>query len=153
MDVRRSCQPGWSGVLASASLKTLRASSVAHDISRIRSRINLLFGVTTGVVAALLLLVTPAVCDLAPRAARSERLNVAIFGPLLLVAMLVALHRYLRPISDLGHALNIGSTPTAELARQARRIAFNALVIARNPSDDIRAGAGRRSAPFGPWYD
>jgi PAS domain S-box-containing protein len=101
---------------------------MAHQISRIRNRVTLMFAATTVAATVFLLFVVPVVSDLAPQAARASRLNYLIIGPLFLVATIASLQVYLRPISDLGYALEIGSTPTAELGQKARKIAFNAPV-------------------------
>ena len=106
----------------------LTRSGVAHQISHIRRRVILLSGVTTVVATAILLLVTEVAADLTPEGMRGERIYLLALGGFLLVGVILALHLYLRPISDLGYALEIGSTPTAELGLQARRIAFNAPV-------------------------
>jgi PAS domain S-box-containing protein len=99
---------------------------MANQISRIRNQVTLISSLTTVAATVFLLLVIPVVSDFAPQAARGARLNYLIFGALALVVMIVSIQLYLRPISDLGYALEIGSTPTSELAQKARRIAFNA---------------------------
>ena len=99
---------------------------MAYPISRIRNRVIRLFCIVTAAAIAVLMLLTPIISDLAPQAAGNERLNYLIFGPLLLVGMVTALNVYLRPISDLGYAIEIGSTPAGELAQHARRIALDA---------------------------
>jgi hypothetical protein len=99
---------------------------MAQQISRIPNRITLIFGVATAAATVFLLLVIPVVADLTPEAARSVRLHCLILGPLVMVGIIIALRLYLRPISDLGYALEIGSTPTVELTQNARKIALYA---------------------------
>jgi PAS domain S-box-containing protein len=99
---------------------------MAHQISGIRRKITLLVCSATVIAVAVLLFVTPMVSDVAPQAIRSGRLNYLIFGPLLLGGIIIAIQIYLRPISDLGYALEIGSTPATELTQTARQIALNA---------------------------
>ncbi|MBN1642499.1 MAG: hypothetical protein JXA09_14785, partial [Anaerolineae bacterium] len=99
---------------------------MAHHISRIRNRVALLYGATTLTAALLLLCVVPLLSDLTPEAVRRWRIHAIILGVVLLVAAIALIEHYLRPISDLGYALEIGSTPTADLVRDARRIALNA---------------------------
>jgi PAS domain S-box-containing protein len=97
-----------------------------HHLSPIRRRIMLLFFAANGLTVTVLAVLTPLVAGYTLQTARTERLYYAILGPIVLAGVLAALYRYLRPISDLGYALEIGSTPDPELARDARRIALNA---------------------------
>jgi PAS domain S-box-containing protein len=99
---------------------------MAHPISRIRGRIIALWFAATIVAMLILLLVTPLISDLTPQAMRNERLNYAIFAPIFTIAVTLSLYLYLRPIADVEHALDIGSTPAPERVERARRIAFNA---------------------------
>ena len=101
---------------------------MANQISRIRNRVTLLVSLTAATALVFLFFVIPVVSDLTPQAARRTWLNFAILSPLGIASVLLLLRTYLRPISDLGYALEIGSTPTVELSRNARRIAFNAPV-------------------------
>ena len=99
---------------------------MANQISRIRSRLSLLYGSTTVVATVVLLLAIPMIADLTPQAVRTLRINGIVLGTLVLAAAVAVIQYALRPISDLGYALEIGSTPAVDLARDARRIALNA---------------------------
>jgi PAS domain S-box-containing protein len=99
---------------------------MANQITSIRNRVALLFGAVTVLAATLLFLAFPAFSDLAPDAIRLLRINCVVFGIVVLVAAIALIQHYMRPISDLGYALEIGSTPAVDLARDARRIALNA---------------------------
>lgn len=103
---------------------------MARQITRIRGRITLLFFLAALTVVVVLLLITPTAFDYTPQAALGTRLNYLIFGPLLLIGLVVAIQLYLRPIADLGHALEIGSTPVPELSQNAWRIALNMPIYA-----------------------
>jgi GAF domain-containing protein len=101
---------------------------MANKISRIQNRMTLLFGTAAVIATVLLIFVLPIVSDLSPLAVRRARTSAAAFGAVALVAGIVLLRLYLRPISDLSYALEIGSAPAQEIAQDARRIAFNAPV-------------------------
>lgn len=101
---------------------------MAGQISRIRNRVLLLVGATALASLAFLVIVIPIVSDMTPEAARSAWLNFAVLGPFVLIGTILAVRWYLRPISDLGYALEMGSTPNVELTGNARRIALNAPV-------------------------
>lgn len=101
---------------------------MVNKISRIQNRMALLFGTAAVIATLFLIFVLPIVSDLSPLAARHTRTSTAAFGAIALVAGIVLLRLYLRPISDLSYALEIGSAPAQEIARDARRIAFNAPV-------------------------
>jgi GAF domain-containing protein len=101
---------------------------MVNKISRIQNRMTLLFGIVAVLATVLLIFVLPIVSDLSPLAIRRTRTSTAVFGVAALVAGVVVLRLYLRPISDLSYALEIGSAPAQEIARDARRIAFNAPV-------------------------
>ena len=106
----------------------LKDRDMANQISRIQNRVTLLFSISTVVATILLIVAIPNLSDLSPAATRRVRTNSAIFAAAVLIAGIVLLRLYLRPISDLSYALEIGSTPALEIARDARRIAFNAPV-------------------------
>jgi GAF domain-containing protein len=106
----------------------LKDRDMANQISRIQNRVTLLFSIATVVATILLIVAIPNLSDLSPAATRRVRTNSAIFAAAVLIAGIVLLRLYLRPISDLSYALEIGSTPALEIARDARRIAFNAPV-------------------------
>ncbi|MFN2157379.1 MAG: GAF domain-containing protein [Anaerolineae bacterium] len=101
---------------------------MVNKISRIQNRMALLFGTAAVIATLLLVFVLPIVSDLSPLAARRARTSTAALGATALVAGIVLLRLYLRPISDLSYALEIGSAPAQEIARDARRIALNAPV-------------------------
>jgi GAF domain-containing protein len=101
---------------------------MVNKISRIQNRMALLFGTAAVIATVLLVFALPIVSDLSPLAARRTRTSTAAFGAVALVAGIVLLRLYLRPISDLSYALEIGSAPAQEIAQDARRIAFNAPV-------------------------
>ena len=105
-----------------------RDRNMANQISRIQNRVTLLFSISTVVATILLIVAIPNLSDLSPAATRRVRTNSVIFAAAVLIAGIVLLRLYLRPISDLSYALEIGSTPALEIARDARRIAFNAPV-------------------------
>ncbi len=94
-----------------------------HQISHIRGRIIIIYTLGTALAAAILFLVIPLASDLTPR---SVWLSYLIPIPVFIIGSLLILYFYLRPIADLGYALEIGSTPSPELVRAARRIALNA---------------------------
>ena len=96
---------------------------MTHQISRIRGRIIVLYALATVVAMAILALIIPLASDSAPQGAW---LGYTILTLLFTLGSLPVLYVYLRPISDLGYALEIGSTPSPELASNARRIALNA---------------------------
>jgi len=102
---------------------------MAYQISVIRRRLVVLWGVITIAVIAVLLLVIPMVVSL-PRPRAWTLCLYYLAGSLAVwAAAAVTLYVYLRPIYDLGYALEIGSAPSAELSQEARRIALNAPVF------------------------
>lgn len=101
---------------------------MANEISRIQNRLTLLFSITTVAATVLLIVAIPNLSDLTPACARRMRINAVLLTGAVLVAGIMLLRLYLRPISDLSYALEIGSTPAPEIAQDARRVAFNAPV-------------------------
>jgi PAS domain S-box-containing protein len=101
---------------------------MAYQISVIRRRLLVLWGLTTVAIVVVLVLVIPMVVSLArPRAWPLGLYYLA--GSLTVWAIgTLVLYVFLRPIYDLGYALEIGSAPSAELGQQARRVALNAPV-------------------------
>lgn len=95
------------------------------EISGIRRRIIALFVAITVLSILIFLAVSPLVSDLTGRAIRQERLNFLLFTPILLVAAIVGLYTYLRPVSVLGQTFDVGSTPPADTVAAARRVAFS----------------------------
>jgi PAS domain S-box-containing protein len=111
----------WGAILS-------RECRMANQISRIQNRVFVLVSLTTIAATVFMLLVIPVLSELAPRAARTARLYYLGLGVLFVLAIVLSIRFYLRPISDLGYALEIGSTPALKIAEDARRIAFNAPV-------------------------
>ncbi len=102
---------------------------MAYQISVIRRRLVVLWGVITTAMIAVLLLVIPMVVSLPQPRAWTLCLYYLAGSLAVWAAAAVTLYVCLRPIHDLGYALEIGSAPSAELSQEARRIALNAPVF------------------------
>lgn len=99
-----------------------------NEISRIQNRLTLLFSIVTVLATVLLIVAIPSLSGLSPASARRMRINAVALTGAVLVAGITLLRYYLRPISGLSYALEIGSTPAPEIAQDARRVALNAPV-------------------------
>jgi PAS domain S-box-containing protein len=134
-----------------------RESDMAHQISRVRRQIIILLSGAAAIVIAISLLVTPMISVLPPRAARVERLSMLGGGVGASIIFVIGVYMYLRPISDLGYALEIGSTPAPELAQAARKIGFNApiyfVLMAVGGAFLFGVGRGVLRAMTGTWND
>ena len=101
---------------------------MAHEISRIRNRLTLLFSIVAVVLTVLSIVAIPHLSVLPPAGMRRMRIHVVLLSVGILVTAIILLRLYLRPISDLSYALEIGSTPALKIAQDARRVAYNAPV-------------------------
>ncbi len=99
-----------------------------RTLLRVRRNILLALLAASLTISLLYLVGGPAtVAGFAPEAARLSRLLNLILAPLWVASLLVLVHRYLAPITQLGHLVRQGKDPLPAAAiRQARRVALDA---------------------------
>ncbi len=118
----------WRRSIVGGDARGAQDRNMANQISRIQNRLTLLFSIATVVATVLLIVAIPHLSDLSPAGTRRMRINAIVLTGAVLIGGIMLLRFYLRPISDLSYALEIGSTPALEIAQDARRVAFNAPV-------------------------
>ncbi len=102
-----------------------RNLALVSDISRVRRNILFSILVAIGAGMAAFLLIGPLIIQFPPEAIQESLLNYLLGLPLVTLVLLIWAYRYLQPVARLAECLRTGQSPSAELAQQARTVAFN----------------------------